>query len=745
MKKYAILGLLFFVMQTQLWAREISGQVKSGEQVLHGVVVSDGTYFTQTDSTGTFRSEVSDTTDFVFVITPSGYTADCKSGVPQFYQSLKTGASSFNFNLKALPFGSDNYTLLAMADPQTKNLEQFARFERESVPDFKATIADSESKQVSTVGIALGDIAWDDLDLFNNFKQAMAGLNIPVYPVIGNHDHDLNADDDYTSANIYRQQFGPTYYGFNLGKQYYIVLDDIVYKGNKQYNEDLTEEQLGWVKAYLQYVPEGSELVIAMHAPFKNIQQNKTIPLGQKLLDICKNYHLSFISGHTHLNSNFEVAPGIIEHNIGAVCGTWWTADLCRDGTPNGYQVFEGTPDKLSWYYKSVGKDRSYQLELFGKGMVLKQANAVIAKIWNWDPQWKVEWFEDGQAKDTMKQVSTYDPQYLRYLAKFSENGKVEVPGYKQSQKSFFYFSASPSPKAKKVNVVATDRFGERFEQEIGLTQVEVEAHRGGTGLMPENTIEAMLNAAKLGANTIELDLRMTKDGKVIVVHDAHINADFTSKADGSELTGKGDDAQPFFKLNYADIGNYDTGSKYYNKFPEQQKLKTHIPLLSSLIDSVENYTSRLGMSPMNYNIEIKSDEELEKKGAMPGYKEFTDKSMAVLLSKNLGDRLLVQSFDMRTLNYLHNQYPGTRLAFLVANINGFDANMKKLTFVPEVYSPYYVLVNRSLMESCRGAGMKVVPWTVDGEAEIGKILEMQVDGIISNYPDRVLRATRGY
>ena len=106
--------------------------------------------------------------------------------------------------------------------------------------------------------IALGDIAWDELDLFSNYKQAMAGLQIPFYPVIGNHDHDLNFSDDYTSAEIYRQQFGPNYYGFNLGKQHYMVLDDIIYKGDKKYDEDLTDDQLEWVKNYLQFVPKGS-------------------------------------------------------------------------------------------------------------------------------------------------------------------------------------------------------------------------------------------------------------------------------------------------------------------------------------------------------------------------------------------------------------------------------------------------------------------------------------------------------
>jgi glycerophosphoryl diester phosphodiesterase len=744
MLKYFFLSILLLSAQSRLWSREVSGFVQSGDQKLPGVVVTDGTHFTQTNAEGHFRFDVSDQADFVYIFTPSGYSAPFGSGTPQFYQSLK-GSTNFTFALEKLPHAKENYALLAIADPQTKNREQFARFEKESVPDLQACVAGYNEKKINSIGIALGDIAWDELAMFNNYKKAVASLKIPFYPVIGNHDHDLDSIDDYSSAETYRQQFGPNYYGFNLGNQHYIVLDDIVYKGNKNYDEDLTDEQLEWVKNYLKFVPKGAELVFAMHAPFKNIQNDKIIPHGQQLLDICKDYKVSFISGHTHLNSNFEVEPGVIEHNIGAICGTWWTAETCRDGTPNGYQVFEGTPDQLSWYFKSVGKGRHYQLELFDKGSVVNQANAVVAKIWNWDPQWNVEWFEDDKAMGPMKQVSAYDPSYLNYLQKRSKQGNKEVPGYKQSVESFFYFSAFPSIRAKKVKVVATDRFGISYEQELTLRSVDVQAHRGGAGLMPENTIESMLNGLKLGANTLELDLHMTKDGQIIVAHDAHFHAGFTTKPDGSELIEEEVGKLLFYRLTYNEISKYDTGSKPYKRFPEQQKLATRIPLVSDLIDSVENHAAKNGFSQAFYNIEIKSDQELEKKKELPDYKTFADAVMQVLLSKNLGERLLVQCFDTRTLNYLHEKYPKTRLVYLVENLDGFESNMKKLNFVPEVYSPYHKLVTPKFVENCREAGIKIIPWTVDDENDIKQMLDLQVDGIISNYPDRVLKLTRGY
>ncbi|MFA5328575.1 MAG: metallophosphoesterase N-terminal domain-containing protein [Prolixibacteraceae bacterium] len=255
--KYLFFTVVILAVQCQLWAREVNGLIKSGNEKLSGVVVTDGIHFVQTDAGGSFRFEVSDNADFVYIFTPSGYSAPFGSGSPRFYQSLKEASSSFTFNLEKLPFDTENYALLATADPQTQNMEQFARFERESVSDLQACISGYNEKKINTIGIALGDIAWDELELFANFKQALAGLKIPFYPVIGNHDHDLNFGDDYASAEVYRRQFGPTYYGFNLGKQHYIVLDDIVYKSDEKL------ERIKEVPGYKIFTDEAMKVLLA--------------------------------------------------------------------------------------------------------------------------------------------------------------------------------------------------------------------------------------------------------------------------------------------------------------------------------------------------------------------------------------------------------------------------------------------------------------------------------------------------
>ena len=142
------------------------------------------------------------------------------------------------------------------------------------------------------------------------------------------------------------------------------------------------------------------------------------------MFGILKNHPVSLISGHTHLNSNHEIKPGIIEHNIGAICGTWWTADENRDGTPNGYDVFEITGSEIEWFYKSVGHERNWQFKVFPRGTVKEKPNSVIAKVWNWDKKWQVKWYEDGAAKGAMQRFNGYDPDYLEYVGRL----KTENP-----------------------------------------------------------------------------------------------------------------------------------------------------------------------------------------------------------------------------------------------------------------------------------------------------------------------------
>lgn len=261
------------------------------------------------------------------------------------------------------------------------------------------------------------------------------------------------------------------------------------------------------------------------------------------------------------------------------------------------------------------------------------------------------------------------------------------------------------------------------------------EAHRGGRGLMPENTIPAMKNAIDLGVTTLEMDTHITADGQVVLSHDEYINPLFSLTPDGKEISNEEGKNLVLYKMKYADLKKYDVGSKTYSKFPRQKKLKTYMPLLSELIDSVQNYVKVNNKKPVFYNIETKCSPAGD--GIYnPGPEEFVDKLMAVLIKKKILPYVVIQSFDKRTLQIIHKEYPDVRTSYLIENKKSFEDNMADLGFTPFILSPAYKLVNADLVKKCHDAKVKVLPWTVNTKEEIEQLKALGVDGVITDYPD---------
>jgi glycerophosphoryl diester phosphodiesterase len=261
------------------------------------------------------------------------------------------------------------------------------------------------------------------------------------------------------------------------------------------------------------------------------------------------------------------------------------------------------------------------------------------------------------------------------------------------------------------------------------------EGHRGGTGLMPENTIPAMLKAVEVGANVIEVDVYTSKDGQVIITHDPHINWKISLTKEGKELTEEEAKKYAVHQMSYADIRQFDVGSKYYPPFPDQKKVKTYIPLLSELIDSVEQFVRTNRLPKVIYNIELKTSSTFDDVyNSKP--EELVDAVMAIVNSKKIGSRFYIQSFDMRPLQYAHKKYPDVVLGFLLSNKDSFHENIKQLGFVPHIYSPNFKLVTPELASQCKSSRCKLVVWTVNTKEEMKKLKEIGVDGIITDYPN---------
>ena len=269
----------------------------------------------------------------------------------------------------------------------------------------------------------------------------------------------------------------------------------------------------------------------------------------------------------------------------------------------------------------------------------------------------------------------------------------------------------------------------------LPISSLDIQAHRGGRGLRPENTLASMKYALTLPIKTLEMDVMMSKDLKVIVSHDPYLNPAFTTL----RSTGKVIPVQPkkyFYTLNYADIKNtYDVGTKQNPSFPRQKTESSFIPLLSDIIDAAESNARSTGRALPYYNIETKTEGAAGDNIYHPAPKVFVKLLMDVLKSKNITSRVMIQSFDVRTLKELHTSYPTIKTAHLVSS-GTLSANVTKLGFAPTVYSPNYTIVTQAVVVDCHNRNIRIIPWTVNTQAAVNTQIALGVDGIISDYPD---------
>lgn len=266
----------------------------------------------------------------------------------------------------------------------------------------------------------------------------------------------------------------------------------------------------------------------------------------------------------------------------------------------------------------------------------------------------------------------------------------------------------------------------------------DLQGHRGARGLAPENSIPGFLKALEYPITTMELDLVITKDRKVVVSHEPWLNPAICLDPDGNRIESAKQKEFNIFEMDYATLEQCDCGSIGNPGFPEQTAEFANKPLLSRVFEILERRVAEQGRTPLYYNIEIKSTVEDEKVGFQPSVEEFAALVFAEFEKSGIEpERLLMQSFDFRVLRHWRANYSKYPTAALVSNAKSWEDNIKDLGYTPEVYSPYYKLLNAENVIAIKKAGMKLVPWTVNTVAEMQQLLEWGVDGIITDYPDR--------
>jgi glycerophosphoryl diester phosphodiesterase len=293
----------------------------------------------------------------------------------------------------------------------------------------------------------------------------------------------------------------------------------------------------------------------------------------------------------------------------------------------------------------------------------------------------------------------------------------------------------------------------------------DIEAHRGGRALFPENTLPAFANALSMGVNTLELDVGVTRDGAIVVSHERKLNPDLARAADGAYIALSG---IPFVQLSLAEVRTYDVGqirpgSAYAAQFPDQHAVPdTPIPTLTEVFDLVR----KSGDRDVRLNIETKIDPHYPAESPDP--ERFVTLLLDLLQAQEFSDRVMVQSFDWRTLQLVRKLSPSIPTVYLTqqhgfgATISPDKASAWTAGFDPAEYghslprtikaaggaiwSPYFGDVDRDLIAESHRLGLAVVVWTVNATADMARMIDIGVDGIISDRPDllRKIAAEKG-
>lgn len=291
----------------------------------------------------------------------------------------------------------------------------------------------------------------------------------------------------------------------------------------------------------------------------------------------------------------------------------------------------------------------------------------------------------------------------------------------------------------------------------------DLEAHRGGRALLPENTLPAFANSLSMGVDTLELDVGVTADGEVVVSHERGLNPDLARDASGAYVAPPG---TPFVKLQFADVRRYDVGqirpdSAYARQFPDQRAVPgTRIPTLRELFALVR----KSGNRSVRLNIETKidpnhPDESLDPQG-------FVAKLLGVIEAENFSDRVMIQSFDWRTLLLVQQRAPTIPTVYLTlqrgsaptvvldkasnwtAGFNPADHGGSLPRTIKAaggaVWSPYFGDVSAALVAEAHELGLRVVVWTVNKPEDMARMIDLGVDGIISDRPDLLRQVVGG-
>lgn len=507
----------------------IKGEVTCESIPMEGVVVSDGFEVTTTDKDGCYWLASKKKNGSVFISIPGGYMVDTDGSIPSFWQATTAAPNvveEHSFSLRREP--NTQHILLATTDPHMANRYNYNKtytdtpqYRNDFRGDIDAFVREHGTKNV--YAICLGDLTWDiywydkgTLYTLENYRKEIENFPVPYFQVMGNHDYDMKFTDDFEAAGAFRRIIGPTYYSFNLGDVHYVVLDNMYYinkNEDRSHDTYVDDEQLAWLKKDLEHVDKSKPVFVCMHCSAyaitgvsnnkvnvtPNFKNSGTAALG----DCFKGFaSVHYLTGDTHINravANEDMPAGygnIFEHNMGAVCASWWWTgyisqnSICKDGSEGGYMVFTNNGSDVKWRWKGMKVDAGKQFRSYDMNVVKNlydtdasvkaflqkyplrsryaacKANTVYINVWNWDSGWQISVKENGQPL-MVTQIRAEDPLHnLSYdIPRTASNGSLTSSFATYNTTHIFSVEAASATSTLEIEV--KDRFGVPYTESM--------------------------------------------------------------------------------------------------------------------------------------------------------------------------------------------------------------------------------------------------------------------------------------
>ena len=510
------------------------------EPALANVPVSNGEDVVLTDDKGRYALPINKQDAVVFVIKPRGYRPPLNHhNLPQFHYVHRPTGSPPGLKYRGVtPTGplpkSVDFPLYKQSEPDEFKVVIFGDPQPNNLSDIDHMANDVISERIGTdaaFGMALGDLMADRLDLYKPYNRVMSRLGIPLWNVSGNHDLNMDVPNDALSNETWKRVFGPTTYSFDYGLVHFIVLDNILWRGNS-YSGGFDKRTLKFVENDLEHVPREKLVVIAMHAPLFTVN-------SKALLALLKNrpHTLSFSGHHHDIEQRFmgkqEGWPNAGKHhhiNAGAICGIHWLGQpdefgiphaMMHCGSPNGYPVVTFKGNQYSIRFHAPRRSQNDQMHVFVPNEILlgkSRDTTVLANIYWGTEKSDVTFRVNAGAWRPMKRSPQQDP-YLK---------KVITPGHPLSIVQHMWSAKLPADlraggytvEVRTVDMYGQTFFGRRIVRVVTAEQLAAREHAKRSSHLES---DASLWQGKSGRWTTSENWSVEPAGRSVFLHGAAV------------------------------------------------------------------------------------------------------------------------------------------------------------------------------------------------------------------------------